>query len=47
MYGYHQPRINLQDIYETTFGARYDHYNFIVMPYGLTNARTAFMDHMN
>jgi hypothetical protein len=45
--GYHQLRIKEQDIQKTAFRTRYGHYEFLVMPYGLTNAPTMFMDLMN
>ena len=32
---------------KTAFRARYDHYEFLVILFGLTNAPTAFMDLMN
>ena len=35
------------DVPKTTFRTRYGHYEFLVMPYGLTNALAAFMDLMN
>ena len=44
---YHQLRIKDVDIHKTTFGTRYGHYEFLVMPFGLTKAPTAFMDLMN
>ncbi|GKC63700.1 putative reverse transcriptase domain-containing protein, partial [Tanacetum coccineum] len=36
--GYHQLRVHEDDISKTTFRIRYGHFEFIVMPYGLTNA---------
>ena len=40
-------RIQEQDIPKTAFHSRYDHFEFLVIPFGLTNAPTAFMDFMN
>jgi hypothetical protein len=45
--GYHQLRINEEDIEKTTFSTRYGHYEYIVMSFGLTNAAAAFMEAMN
>ena len=44
--GYHQLRIKAQDIFKTAFRTRYRHYEFLVMPFELTNA-PAFIDLMN
>ena len=45
--GYHQLKINNEDISKTAFRTRYGHYEFLVMSFGLTNAPAAFMDLMN
>nr|GEY84859.1 putative reverse transcriptase domain-containing protein [Tanacetum cinerariifolium] len=45
--GYHQLRVREQDIPKTAFRTRYGHYEFQVMPVGLTNAPAVFMDLMN
>ena len=45
--GYHQLRVREVDIPKTTFRTRYGHYEFIVMPFELTNAPEAFMDLMH
>jgi hypothetical protein len=45
--GYHQVRIKEEDINKTTFRTRYGHYEFVVVPFGLTNAPTVFMCLMN
>jgi hypothetical protein len=36
--GYHQVRIKGEDIHKTTLCMRYGHYEFVVVPFGLTNA---------
>lgn len=45
--GYHQLRIQEEDIEKTAFSTRYGHYEFIVMSFGLTNAPAVFMEAMN
>jgi hypothetical protein len=46
-YGYHQVRINDEDISNTAFRTRYGHYEFTVVSFGLTNAPVVFMCLMN
>nr|GEW18956.1 putative reverse transcriptase domain-containing protein [Tanacetum cinerariifolium] len=44
---YHQLRVRVEDIPKTAFRTRYGHYEFQVVPFGLTNAPAVFMDLMN
>ena len=41
--GYHQVRIKDEYIHKTSFRTRYGHYEFVVVPFGLTNALATFM----
>jgi hypothetical protein len=45
--GYHQLRIKEDDIPKTAFKTRLGHYEFTVLPFGLTNAPGVFMSLMN
>nr|GEX67515.1 putative reverse transcriptase domain-containing protein [Tanacetum cinerariifolium] len=45
--GYHQLRVRDEDIPKTAFRTRYEHYEFQVMPFDLTNAPAVFMDLIN
>ena len=45
--GYYQLRVKDVDVLKTTFRTRYGHYEFLVRPFGLTNAPATFMDLMN
>ena len=45
--GYYQLRVKDVNVPKTVFITRYGHYEFLVMPIGLTSALAAFMDLMN
>ncbi|GKC07741.1 putative reverse transcriptase domain-containing protein [Tanacetum coccineum] len=45
--GYHQLRVHEDDIPKTAFRTRYGHFEFTVIPFGLTNAPAIFMVLMN
>ena len=45
--GYHQIRVHPDDIHKTALRTRYGHCEFLVLPFGLTNAPTTFMNLMH
>ena len=45
--GYYELRVKEGDVLKAAFRTRYGHYEFLVMPFGFTNAPAAFMDLMN
>ena len=45
--GYYQLQVKEVDVSKPAFRTRYSHYEFLVIPFGLTNAPAAFMDLMN
>jgi hypothetical protein len=44
---YHQIRTHPPDIEKTAFVTPFGHYEFVVLPFGLTNARATFQTLMN
>ena len=46
-FGYYLLRVKEVDVLKTAFRTRYGHYEFLVIPFGITNTPAAFMDLMN
>nr|GEY19508.1 putative reverse transcriptase domain-containing protein [Tanacetum cinerariifolium] len=44
-FGYHQLRVHEDDIPNTAFRTRYGHFEFTIMPYGLTNILATWEEH--
>lgn len=44
---YHQIQVKSLDTPNTMFRTQYGHYEFLVIPFGVTNSPTVFMDYMN
>jgi len=44
---YYQIKIKEQDVPKNTFRTRYRHYKILVLPFGLINTPTLFVDLMN
>jgi hypothetical protein len=45
--GYHQIKIKKEDVPKIAFVSRYGHHEYLVVPFGLTNAPAIFMNLMN
>jgi hypothetical protein len=45
--GYYQVKVKEEDIPKTAFNTMYGHFEFLIMPFGVTNAPTTFMDLMH
>jgi hypothetical protein len=45
--GYHQIKIKKEDVPKTAFVLRYGHHEYLVIPFGLTNAPAIFMNLMD
>lgn len=46
-YGFHQILVHPEDQFKTAFQTHHGHFEYMVMPYGLTGAPTTFQSVMN
>ena len=46
-FGYHQILVKLEDVQKMAFRSRYGHYEYVVIPFEVTNAPAIFMDYIN
>ena len=44
---YHHILVKPEDVHKAAFRSRYGHYEYVVMPFGVTNASAIFMEYMN
>jgi transposase InsO family protein len=44
---YHRIRIKGEDVWKTAFRTRYGHFEYLVLPFGLTNAPATFQSYIN
>ena len=45
--GYHQIKVKDEDIQKTAFRMHYRHYEYLVLPFDVTNAPGLFMEYLN
>jgi len=45
--GYHPIRVKVEDISKTAFRTRYGHYEYSVIPFGVSNVPGVFMEYVN
>ena len=45
--GYHELKVKPEEVSKSAFSTRYGHFEFLVIPFGLTNDPEAFIDLMN
>jgi len=45
--GYHHILLKADDVQKTAFRSRYGYYEYMGMPFGVTNSLAVFMDYMS